>query len=125
MLACAVYAAAAAAGCRSDPSEQITAEWTLEPSPPLAGSDIVARISLHDSARNPVVGAKLHLEGQMSHPGMTPAVSDVIERGGGIYEARLRLTMEGDWTLVLTGELRDGGRITKQLDLAGVRRATG
>jgi hypothetical protein len=124
MLACAVYAAAAA-GCRSDPSEQITAEWTLEPSPPLAGSDIVARISLHDSAHNPVVGAKLHLEGQMSHPGMSPVVSDVIERGGGIYEAGLRLTMEGDWTLVLTGELRDGGRITKQLDLAGVRRATG
>ena len=124
MLACAVYAAGAA-GCRSDPSEQITAEWTMEPSPPLAGSDIVARISLHDSARNPVVGATLHLEGQMSHPGMTPVVSDVIERGGGIYEARLRLTMEGDWTLVLAGELRDGGRITKQLDLAGVRRATG
>ena len=97
----------------------------MEPSPPLAGSDIVARISLHDSARNPVVGATLHLEGQMSHPGMAPVVSDVIERGGGIYEARLRLTMEGDWTLVLTGELADGGRITKQLDLAGVRRATG
>jgi hypothetical protein len=124
MLACAV-SAAWAAGCRSDPSDQITAEWTLEPSPPLAGSDVVARITLHDSARNPVVGAKLHLEGQMSHPGMTPVVADVIERGDGIYEGRMRLTMDGDWALVLSGELRDGSRIMKQLDVAGVHRATG
>jgi len=97
----------------------------VQPSPPLAGSDTVARITLHDSARNPVVGAKLHLEGQMSHPGMSPVLSDAIERGNGIYEATLRLTMEGNWTLVLTGELRDGARITKQLDLSGVRRTGG
>jgi YtkA-like protein len=124
ILACAVYAACAA-GCRSDQSSQITAEWTIEPSPPLAGSDAVARITLRDSARNPVVGAKLHLEGLMSHPGMTPVLSDVTERGGGIYEASLRLNMEGDWTLVLTGELRDGARVSKQLDLSGVRRTGG
>jgi hypothetical protein len=117
--------AASAAGCRSDPSAEIIAEWTIEPSPPLAGNEVVARITLHDGSRKPVVGAKLHLEGQMSHPGMPPVLSDVIERGDGIYEARLRLTMEGDWTLVLTGELRDGARLTKQLDVAGVRRAAG
>lgn len=97
----------------------------MEPSPPLAGSDVVARVTLTDSARNPVLGAKLQLEGQMSHPGMTPVISDVSERGGGTYDARLRLTMEGDWTLVLTGVLRDGTRIMKQLDVAGVRRAGG
>jgi hypothetical protein len=124
VLTCAIGAVCVAA-CRSDPSEQITAEWDVQPSPPLAGSDMVARITLHDAARNPVVGAKLHLEGQMSHPGMTPVLSDAIERGNGIYEATIRLTMEGDWALVLTGELRDGARITKQLDLSGVRRTGG
>jgi hypothetical protein len=97
----------------------------MEPSPPAAGSDVVARVTLHDAAHKPVIGAKLQLEGQMSHPGMAPVVSDVIERGDGLYEARLRLSMEGDWTLVLAGELRDGARITKQLDLAGVRRTGG
>ena len=124
ILVCAVYAAWSA-GCRSDPSNQITAEWTIEPSPPLAGRDAVARITLRDSARNPVVGAKLHVEGLMAHPGMKPVLSDAIERGAGTYEAPLHLTMEGDWTLVLTGELRDGARITKQLDLSGVRRTDG
>jgi YtkA-like len=97
----------------------------MEPSPPLAGSDVVARVRLHDSANKPVVGAKLHLEGQMSHPGMTPVISDMVERGDGVYEARFRLSMEGDWTLVVAGELRDGARMTKQLDLAGVRRTGG
>jgi len=97
----------------------------MEPSPPLAGGDVVARLTLRDRANKPIVGAKLHVEGQMSHPGMTPVVSDMIERGDGLYEARLRLTMEGDWTLVVAGELHDGARITKQLDLAGVRRAGG
>jgi YtkA-like protein len=124
ILACAVFAACAA-GCRSDPSDQITAEWAVEPSPPLAGSDTVARITLRDSGRNPVLGAKVHLEGLMSHPGMKPVLSEAVERGGGTYEATLRLTMEGDWTLVLAGELRDGTRITKQLDLSGVRRTGG
>jgi len=97
----------------------------MDPSPPLAGSDVVARVTLRDSASKPVVGAKLHLEGQMSHPGMAPVLSDMVEHGDGLYEARLRLTMEGDWTLVLAGQLRDGTRITKQLDLAGVRRSGG
>jgi YtkA-like protein len=118
---CAVWAVA----CRSDPSTQITAEWTIEPSPPLAGSDVTARVTLRDNANTPVGGAKLHLEAQMSHPGMSPVLSDMVERGDGVYDARLRLTMEGDWTLVVAGELRDGTRITKQLDLAGIRRAGG
>jgi hypothetical protein len=124
ILVCAVYAAGSAA-CRSNPSDQITAEWAIEPLPPVAGSEAVARITLQDRARNPVIGAKLHLEGLMSHPGMKPVVADVIELGGGIYQAPLRLTMEGDWTIVLSGVLRDGARITKQLDLSGVRRAGG
>ena len=124
ILVCAV-SAAWAAGCRSDPSEQITAEWAIEPSPPLAGSQAVARVTLRDRAGKPVVGARLNLEGLMSHPGMQPVVADVTELGGGIYQAPLRLNMEGDWTIRFVGKLRDGSRITKQLDLSGVRRAGG
>jgi hypothetical protein len=115
--------AAWVAGCRSDPSDQITAEWTLDPSPPVAGGEVVARVELRDQGQKPVLGAKLHLEGQMSHPGMAPVGSDLVERGNGSYEARLKLTMAGDWVLVLTGEIPGGSRITKQLDLPGVRTA--
>jgi hypothetical protein len=114
-----------ASACRSDPSAQITAAWTLAPTPPLAGGDVVARVVLRDGAGQPVVGARLHLEGQMSHPGMAPVITDMSERGDGTYEARLRLTMAGDWILVLSGQLRDGIRITRQLELPGVRGTSG
>jgi hypothetical protein len=117
------WAAAAAAACRPNPSDQIDASWTLDPSPPSVGTPLVARIMLHDRSQTPVVGARLRLEGQMSHPGMMPVVADLTERGGGVYEARMQLTMAGDWILVVTGELRDGTRIVKQIDLAGVRPA--
>ena len=122
ILTCAVTVAWVA-GCCSDPSDQITAEWMLDPSPPVAGGELVARVALRDNAQRPVVGAKLHLEGQMSHPGMMPVLSDLIERGNGNYEAHLKLTMAGDWVLVLTGEIPGGARITKQIELPGVRTA--
>jgi hypothetical protein len=51
---------------------------------------------------------------------MAPVVADVSERGDGVYEARLQFSMAGDWMLVLTGELADGRRITKQLEVPGV-----
>jgi hypothetical protein len=54
---------------------------------------------------------------------MAPVISELIERGNGTYEGRLKLTMAGDWTLVITGELSGGQRVTKQLDIPGVRPA--
>ena len=54
---------------------------------------------------------------------MTPVVADLTERTEGVYEARLQLTMAGDWILVVSGQLRDGTHIVKQIDLAGVRPA--
>jgi hypothetical protein len=54
---------------------------------------------------------------------MTPVIAAVSERGDGVYDARLRFSMAGDWTLVLTGTLPDGRRITKDLEITGVRPA--
>ncbi len=87
------------------------------------GHDTITRITLRDDMNAPVVGAKLRLEGHMSHPGMTPVVTKVTERGAGEYEARIQFSMAGDWVLVLTGELPGGDRVTRQLDVVGVRPA--
>jgi hypothetical protein len=96
--------------------------WTLDPAPPALGRDTMTRITLRNTATNaPIGGARLRLEGHMSHPGMTPVTVPVVERGPGEYEAQLRFTMAGDWVLVLTGDLPDGGRLTRQLDVVGVR----
>jgi hypothetical protein len=99
----------------------VSASWALEPEPPAVGPPTLTRITLRDAQHAPVAGARLRLEGHMSHPGMTPVIAAVTERRAGEYEAQMPFSMAGDWVLVLTGELADGSRLTRQLDVVGVR----
>ena len=56
----------------------------------------------------------------MPHPGMAPVTGQILERGNGTYEARLGLTMTGDWVFVVTGQLTDGSRITEETTVRAV-----
>jgi hypothetical protein len=102
----------------------VSLTWDLDPAPPVAGAAGVARLTLRDAAQRPIDGARLTLEGHMSHPGMAPVVSVVQERGNGIYEAPIQFTMAGDWILVVTGDLPGLGRLTRQIEVVGVRPAS-
>jgi hypothetical protein len=110
-LACC--AIAIAVGCARGATDAAIA-WTIEPAAPIAGSTATVAFSLTSSDGAPASGARLRLEGHMSHPGMAPVVADAGERGRGAYEARLRFTMAGDWLLVVSGTLADGSRLTKE-----------
>ena len=92
--------------------------WKIEPTPPVTGAVTVVQFTLHHPDGKPAEGAKLHLEAHMSHPGMAPVTANVTERGNGAYEARVHLTMAGDWVFVVTGGLPDGARITRQIAIA-------
>ena len=120
LLGCALLIGCSGGGGAAD---EVTAAWAFEPGPPATGVDTNARITLHDADGQPLRGADLRLEGHMSHPGMAPVIADVIERGAGVYEARMQFSMAGDWVLMLTGELADGRRFAKQLEIAGVQPA--
>jgi YtkA-like protein len=110
------------AGCsRSGPD--VTVTWNLDPPRPLAEAEVLVRLTLRDADGAPVSGAKLRCDAQMSHPGMAPIVGALIERGQGIYETRLRLSMPGDWVLVASGELPDGRRVTSSSRVPGVQPA--
>jgi hypothetical protein len=99
----------------------VKATWKIEPSPPVSETVTVVRLTLqHDDGR-PVQGAKLQLEAHMAHPGMAPVTSHLIERSSGAYEARLQLSMPGDWVFVVTGELADGSRLTREIQVPAVR----
>jgi hypothetical protein len=120
LLACSLSAACG----RPDPADSVSLTWDLQPAPPVAGTAGVARLTLTDERQRPIAGARLRLEGHMSHPGMAPVVSAVIDRGSGAYEAPLEFTMAGDWVLVVTGDVPGIGRLTRQIEVVGVRPAS-
>ena len=130
ILLCSLATGCAASGCdvhwdrERESNGAISVSWTLDPSPPLAGTPTVVRLTLRDRDQKPVTGARLRLEGLMSHPGMAPVTAAVTERGNGEYEAPLQFTMAGDWILLVTGELPGGGQIKNQIEINGVRPAS-
>jgi hypothetical protein len=112
-------------GCAgSERPDAISVTWTLEPSPPVVGEPLTALLTLRDRDQKAITGARLRLEGVMSHPGMAPVTAAVIERGDGVYETALRFSMAGDWILIVTGDLPGGGQLKKQIEIAGVRPAS-
>jgi hypothetical protein len=48
---------------------------------------------------------------------MPPVTGEVVERADGSYQSRVRLTMAGDWVLVVSGELPDGRRLTRDIQV--------
>jgi YtkA-like protein len=95
--------------------EPVDIEVKLTPKELPGGAATLATLTLRDPARRPVRGAHLQITGFMSHPGMAPLIVTVEEQGNGIYEAYLRFTMVGDWSLLVTGQLPDGRMISSSL----------
>src|SRR4029453_4270310 len=80
VLVCGSLATVCPVGCSraTDPSDAITVTWTLDPAPPVTGAATVARLTIRDRDNRPVTGARLRLEGLMSHPGMAPVTAGVV-----------------------------------------------
>ena len=119
LMACAVAAACA----RPDAGADVRVAWTIEPAPPSTGAATVAELTLKDEQQQPIRGARLQLEAHMSHPGMSPVTTPLAETGNGVYAGRLQFSMAGDWLLVVSGQLADGTRFTRQLEVPGVQPA--
>jgi hypothetical protein len=112
-----------AIGCGRRTSD-VTVTWNIEPIPPVAGAATLVRVTVRYGDGTPARGAMLKLEGHMSHPGMTPVTAPVTERGDGAYDARLHLSMPGEWVFVVAGELADGSRVTRSVNVQSVRPAS-
>jgi hypothetical protein len=52
---------------------------------------------------------------------MQPVSASARETAPGRYEARLQLTMAGDWFVLVEARLSDGRTLRRQVDLPGVR----
>lgn len=109
-------------GCprRSEPQDGLSIEHEVAPRPPRVGP---ARITLRvsDAAGRPLSGARVSLEGNMSHAGMRPVFGEARESEPGRYQSDLEFTMGGDWVILVRLALPDGRKIERQFDVKGVQ----
>lgn len=78
-------------------------------------------LKLADVGGTPVAGAKIAIEADMSHAGMSPVVAEAKEDEPGRYLAHLEFPMAGDWVVLLHITLPDGKKLKRQFDVKGVR----
>jgi hypothetical protein len=109
------------AGCRKEtgPANDIVVEHLIAPSPPKTGPATIT-LRLLDSRGVPQAGARISLEGTMTHAGMKPVFSVTREVSPGRYEASLEFTMAGDWIIIIDAALPDGRRIERRVEVKSV-----
>jgi hypothetical protein len=121
-LGLALCASFLAPGCarRPAPLASVVVEHEVAPRPPRVGAATIT-LSVADEAGRPVSGARVGLEGDMSHAGMSPVFGEARESEPGRYRAALEFTMAGDWVVLVHLTLPDGSQVERQFDVKGVQ----
>lgn len=114
VLIIAMMTASACGRAEAPSGSDLTVHLQLVPAAPVVGREIVAQVTLQRRDGAPVPGARINLEGHMTHPGMAPVITPLTEASGGRYLARLTLTMAGEWVMLVRGELSDGQRVQQR-----------
>jgi hypothetical protein len=119
---CVLLGALFLAGCQKpdEPSPAVAIEHEVTPQPPKVGVSTIA-LKLTDASGNPVTGARINLEGTMTHPGMRPVFGEAREAGAGRYQSSLEFTMAGDWIVLLHITLPNGQKLERQIEVKGVQ----
>src|SRR5450432_3771676 len=99
----------ATGACRRPPSAptSIRIESQIAPQPVRVGAATIT-ISLTGSGGRPLTQARISVEGDMAHPGMSPIFAESKEMAPGRYQAILDLTMAGDWIVLLHVKTAEG-----------------
>ncbi len=109
-------------GCRRGAGQvhDVSVDLSIHPNPPQVGPATVT-VFLHGAEGQPITGAVVQLEGNMSHAGMKPVFADAQEVTPGRYRATLEFTMGGDWFIIVRASLPDGRSLERQIEVPGVR----
>jgi hypothetical protein len=115
---------ALAQGCtqRNEPSSNLTLAYEISPLPARVGPTTIT-LKLTDGSGKVVTGARVTLEGNMSHPGMAPVFAEARETEPGRYESVIELSMAGDWYVLAHVSLADGHKLDQQFEIKGVAAA--
>jgi hypothetical protein len=111
------------AGCRKEAGAQtdVLIAHEIAPRPPVVGVPATVGLKVTDEAGRSLTGAKIKVEGNMSHAGMAPVFAEAGEVAPGRYQAHLEFNMSGDWVLLIDLTLPDGRKFQRQLEVKGVR----
>ena len=115
---------AAVQGCRrhrqNTSQPNLTVSYEVSPLPARVGHDVTVTIKMKDGSEKPIDGAHIKLEANMSHAGMAPITAEASETGPGRYETRMKLTMAGDWQVLVLLTLPDDREVDQQFEIKGV-----
>ena len=104
-------------GCRgSSPAQDpgLLLDVGFSPTPPAVGPARLI-ITLRDTLGQPLDGAEIHVEGNMSHAGMTPVIDTAVAQGSGTYSVPdFTFSMAGEWIVTVSATLPDGRRTVVQ-----------
>ena len=111
-------------GCRrhSSSKQELTVSYEVSPLPARVG-DVTITIKMTDSSQKPIAGAHIKLEGNMSHAGMAPVTAEATEMGAGRYQTNMKLTMAGDWQVLVLLTLPDGREVDQEFEIKAVQPA--
>lgn len=98
----------------------IAIQQEIRPYPAQVGPATLT-LKVADAHAAPVTGARITVEADMSHPGMSPAFSDARETAPGVYAAPVDFSMGGDWIMLLHVQLADGKKFEREMNVRGVR----
>jgi hypothetical protein len=109
-------------GCARAPSapDDVAFSCESDPAAPRIGANIFA-VTLTSKAGAPIGGAHVAIEGDMTHPGMSPVFGEAKEIAPGKYLGTLELTMRGDWTILFHITLASGHTLERQLQMRSLR----
>lgn len=111
-------------GCRqhSSSKDNLTVSYEVSPLPARVG-DVNITIKMTDGSQKPIAGAHVKLEGNMSHAGMAPVTAEATEMGAGRYQTSMKLTMAGDWQVLVLLTLPDGREVDQEFEIKAVQPA--
>jgi hypothetical protein len=118
-LAVALLLALASCGRGGKDLADVGVDLRIEPQPPRIGPATIT-VDLSDAAGQPIAGAEVEVEGNMSHAGMVPVIAPAQEIASGHYQAALEFTMGGDWFILVRAELPDGRSLERKVDVPAV-----
>jgi hypothetical protein len=119
MALCVCLVAVQSCKHQSESELDFTLAHEVSPQPPHVGQ-VTITLRATDASGKSITGARLTLEGNMSHAGMAPVFADATEIEPGRYRATMELSMAGDWIVLVHVTLPDSRKLDRQFEIKGV-----